>query len=58
MYQRVFALKKNIDIENNYIKKIIIVGGCPGNLLGISKLIENRNKEIDVVLSLHLAQTN
>ena len=38
-----------IDIENNYIKKIKIIGGCPGNLLGISKLVENRN--IDEVIS-------
>ena len=32
-----------IDIENNYIKNIKIIGGCPGNLLGISKLLQDKN---------------
>ena len=39
----VCAQKIIIDIEDNNIKNIRIVGGCPGNLLGISKLLQNRN---------------
>ncbi len=29
-----------IDIEDDTIKEIKIVGGCPGNTMGISKLLE------------------
>lgn len=28
------------DIVDNKITKVVFVGGCPGNLLGISKLVE------------------
>lgn len=38
-----------IDIENDCIKNIKIIGGCPGNLLGISRLLNGRN--IDEVIS-------
>jgi len=37
-----------IEIENNIIKNLKVIGGCPGNLLGISKLCENM--EVDEVI--------
>ena len=30
----------NFNIENNIVKSVEFIGGCPGNLLGISSLIE------------------
>lgn len=39
-----------IEIENNIIKNLKIVGGCPGNTVGISKLVQNRN--VDEVIKL------
>lgn len=38
------------DIENDIIKSLKIVGGCPGNTVGVSKLVENR--KIDEVIEL------
>ena len=38
------------EIENNIIKKLKIVGGCPGNTVGVSKLVEGRN--IDEVIEM------
>lgn len=32
-----------IDIENNIIKNLRVIGGCAGNSLGISKLVQNKN---------------
>ncbi|MDO5038407.1 TIGR03905 family TSCPD domain-containing protein [Clostridium sp.] len=33
----------HIDVENNTIKTVEFVRGCPGNLFGISKLVEGMN---------------
>lgn len=38
----------NIVIDNGIIKDIEIIGGCPGNTLGVSKLCVDRNVE-DVI---------
>lgn len=38
------------EIEGNVVKKLSIVGGCPGNTVGVSKLIENR--AIDEIIEL------
>ena len=38
------------DIENNIVKSLKIVGGCPGNTIGVAKLIENKN--IDEIIKL------
>ncbi len=46
----VCSVEMIFDIENNIVKKLKIVGGCPGNTVGVSKLIEN--KSIDEVISL------
>ena len=32
----------DIDEDNETIKSVKIVGGCPGNTLGVSKLVEGR----------------
>ena len=44
----VCSSKMNIVIDNGIIKDIEIIGGCPGNTLGISKLCIDRNVE-DVI---------
>ncbi len=33
----------NIEIEDNQIKEIEIVGGCPGNTFGLSVLLKGMN---------------
>ena len=40
----------NFDIENNKLKNVSFIGGCNGNLQGISKLVEGR--DIDEVIGL------
>lgn len=37
------------EMDGNVVKKVTIVGGCPGNLLGISRILEN--KTIDEVVT-------
>lgn len=37
-------------IEGNIVKKLEIVGGCPGNTVGVAKLVQNRT--IDEIISL------
>ena len=39
------------DIENNIIKSVKIIGGCPGNTVGLSKLLEGQNID-DVIKKL------
>lgn len=38
------------EIENNIVKKLKVIGGCPGNTVGVSKLIEN--KTVDEIIKL------
>ena len=33
------------DVEDNKVKNVKFVGGCPGNLQGVSKLIEGMDKD-------------
>ena len=40
------------DIEDNIIKSVKIIGGCPGNTVGVAKLCEG--KSIDEVIDLLL----
>lgn len=40
----------NFDVENNKLKNVSFIGGCNGNLKGISKLVEGR--DIDEVIRL------
>ena len=46
----VCSMQMIFEIENNIIKKLKIVGGCPGNTVGVSKLVESRN--IDEVIEM------
>ncbi len=46
----VCSVEMIFDIENDVVKKLKIVGGCPGNTVGVSKLIEN--KTIEEIISL------
>lgn len=39
-----------LEIENDIIKSLKIVGGCPGNTVGVSKLVQNRN--VDEVIEI------
>ena len=39
-----------IDVDGDVVKSVKIVGGCPGNTVGVSKLVEG--KKIDEVISL------
>ena len=44
------------DIENNIIKSVKIIGGCPGNTVGLSKLLEGQNID-DVIKKLKVIPT-
>lgn len=35
----------SFDIEDNKVKNVKFIGGCPGNLLGIAKLVEGMDKD-------------
>ena len=48
--QGVCSMQMIFEIENNIIKKLKIIGGCPGNTVGVSKLVEGRN--IDEVIEM------
>ena len=38
------------EIEGDIVKSLKIIGGCPGNTVGVSKLIEN--KRIDDIIKM------
>lgn len=38
----VCSMKMIFEIENNIIEKLTIIGGCPGNTLGVSKLVQGK----------------
>lgn len=46
----VCSMEMIFDIENDIIKKLVIKGGCPGNTVGVSRLVEN--KTIDEVIKM------
>ncbi len=45
----VCSREMQIDTENGIITDVRIIGGCPGNLYGLSKLV--KNMEIDEVIT-------
>lgn len=47
---KVCSRKISFDIEDNKIYNLEFVGGCPGNLLAISKLLEGQ--DIDKTIEL------
>ena len=48
--QGVCSMKMIFEIEENVIKSLKIIGGCPGNTLGVSKLVQGRS--IDEVINM------
>ncbi len=46
----VCSVKMIFDIEEEIIKSLQIIGGCPGNTVGVSKLVEG--KTLDEVIKL------
>lgn len=46
----VCSMKMIFEIEGNIVKSLKIIGGCPGNTIGVSKLIENKN--IDEIIQM------
>lgn len=44
----VCSKEMRFEMDGDVIRKVTIVGGCPGNLLGISRMLEN--KSIDEVI--------
>lgn len=46
----VCSMEMIFEIENNIVKKLEVIGGCPGNTVGVSKLVEN--KSIDEIINL------
>ena len=43
-------MKMIFDIDGQIIKNLEIIGGCPGNTLGVSLLVRDRN--IDEVINM------
>lgn len=48
--QGVCSMQMVFEIDNQIIKSLKIIGGCPGNTIGVSKLVEG--KTIDEVIEL------
>lgn len=48
--QGVCSKEMIIDLDGDIIKSVKIVSGCPGNTVGVSKLVEGR--KIDEVINL------
>lgn len=46
----VCSMKMIFEIEDNIVKSLKIIGGCPGNTVGVSKLIEERS--IDEIIQM------
>lgn len=40
--QGVCSKEMRFEMEGDVIRRVVIVGGCPGNLLGISRIMENK----------------
>lgn len=48
--QGVCSAQMIFDIDNGIIKKLNIIGGCPGNTVGVSRLVVG--KTIDEVINM------
>ena len=48
--QGVCSMQMVFEIENEIIKSLKIIGGCPGNTVGVSKLVQGR--KIDEVIEM------
>ncbi len=47
----VCSMRMDIDVEDDIIKSLNVLGGCDGNLKGISKLVQGMNID-DVITRL------
>lgn len=41
--QGVCSKEMKIEVEGNTIKNVEVIGGCPGNTVGVSKLLKGMN---------------
>ena len=48
--QGVCSMQMIFEIDNGIIKKLKIIGGCPGNTVGVSRLVEGR--KVDEVIEM------
>ena len=48
--QGVCSMEMIFDIENNIINSLKIIGGCPGNTVGVSRLVAGRS--VDEVIEM------
>ena len=48
--QGVCSMQMIFEIDNNIIKSLKIIGGCPGNTLGVSSLVVG--KSVDEVIEM------
>ena len=48
--QGVCSMQMIFDIEGNIVKDLQIIGGCPGNTVGVSALI--KGKKVDEIIEL------
>lgn len=46
----VCSMKMTLEMDGNIIKSLEIIGGCPGNTVGVSLLV--RGRDIDEVISM------
>lgn len=46
----VCSMQMTFEIDNNIIKSLKIVGGCPGNTIGVSRLVVG--KSVDEVIEM------
>ena len=43
--QGVCSMRMVFNIEGNIVKSLKIIGGCPGNTIGVSKLVKGKSIE-------------
>lgn len=48
--QGVCSMQMIFEIDNNIIKSLKIIGGCPGNTVGVSRLVVGKN--VDEVIEM------
>lgn len=48
--QGVCSMQMIFEIDNNIIKSLRIIGGCPGNTIGVSRLVVG--KSVDEVIEM------
>ena len=46
--QGVCSMQMIFEIDNNIIKSLKIIGGCPGNTIGVSRLVVGKNVDEEI----------